>query len=423
MIAPRFIDLFAGCGGLSLGLLSSGWQGVFAVERTPDAFMTYKHNLLDSGRFNYDWPVWLPQSEVDIDSLIKHYSEKIVALRGSIDLIVGGPPCQGFSAAGRRNPEDPRNRMAERYIQFVQMVRPKMLLLENVRGFNMSFRKGKDGEDSIPYSQVVKLRLEEEGYNVEFRVIISARWGVPQVRPRFILIATRKDLGLDWSPFDLFDDQRESFLLERGLNPNKPVTAKQAIDDLKQSGKELIDCVDSDVKGFKQINYRSTNKSSRFVRLMRKGMKPKDMPNSLRIPRHTTEVMERFVRILAECPKGKTLSSEMRLKFNLKKHATTPLCPNRPAATITTLPDDILHYDEPRIPTVREMARLQSFPDWFDFLGRYTTGGKIRKEMCPRYTQVGNAVPALLSEALGELLFGAVSQINIVDHGAKLLIA
>lgn len=411
MTTHRFIDLFAGCGGLSLGLLNSGWQGVFAVERTPDAFLTYKHNLIDSGRFDYDWPAWLPKSEIDIDSLIEDFSENIKALRNNVDLIAGGPPCQGFSPAGRRNPNDPRNRMAERYIQIVQMIRPKMLLLENVRGFNMPFNNGTKGEVSIPYSQVVKQRLEEEGYNVEFRVVLSARWGVPQLRPRFILIAIRADLGLDWTPFELFDESRESFLKERGLNPDKPVTAKQAIDDLKQSGRVLIDCVDSDVKGFKQINYRSTRQSSNFVRLMRRGMKPDEMPNSLRIPRHSPEVEERFARILLECPKGKTLSKGAREKFNLKKHATTPLCPNRPAATITTLPDDFLHYDEPRIPTVREMARFQSFPDWFDFLGRYTTGGKVRTQMCPRYTQVGNAVPPLLSEALGGVLLGAVKKL------------
>ncbi|TNF01149.1 MAG: DNA cytosine methyltransferase [Bacteroidetes bacterium] len=413
MPAPRFIDLFAGCGGLSLGLLSSGWQGVFAVERTPDAFKTYQHNLIDSGRFDYDWPTWLSKSEMDIDSLIENHSDDIRALRGTIDLIAGGPPCQGFSPAGRRNPNDPRNRMAERYIQIVQMVRPKMLLLENVRGFNMPFNKGSKDEAPIPYSQVVKQRLEAEGYAVDFRVVLSASWGVPQLRPRFILIATRNDAELDWTPENLFGqfaENRESFLSDRGLNPNKPVTAKQAIDDLKLEGKELIDCVDSDVKGFKQINYRASRRSPNFVRLMRRGMKPGDMPNSLRIPKHTAVVAERFARILAECPKGKTLSLEIREKFNLKKHATTPLCPNRPAATITTLPDDILHYDEPRIPTVREMARFQSFPDWFEFLGRYTTGGKIRKETCPRYTQVGNAVPPLLSEALGELLINAVNQ-------------
>jgi len=80
------------------------------------------------------------------------------------------------------------------------------------------------------------------------------------------------------------------------------------------------------------------------------------------------------------------------------------LDPKKPSGTVTTLPDDILHYDEPRIMTVREMARLQSFPDWFRFEGPYTTGGDLRKKTCPKYTQVGNAVPPLMAEGLGLFL-------------------
>ncbi|MCO1334535.1 DNA cytosine methyltransferase [Microbulbifer sp. OS29] len=411
--APTFIDLFSGCGGLSLGLLSSGWRGLFAVERSPHAFSTYRHNLVDNKKFNFDWPSWLPCREVDVEVLIKKYSVNLKGLKGKVDLIAGGPPCQGFSPAGRRNPDDPRNKMAENYIKIVKIVKPKMLLLENVRGFNIPFNGTSGNDESIPYSEVVKRRLEAVGYNVEYQVVLSADWGVPQLRPRFILIAVRSDIGINWSPFITLKENRKDFLLKRGLNPNRPVTVKQAIDDLKVSNKELIDCIDSDVKGFKQILYRSPKGGSRYIKLMRKGMKPDRMPNSLRIPKHRPEVIDRFSQILTESPKGKSLSPEIRAKFKLKKHTITPLCPNKPAATITTLPDDILHYEEPRIPTVREMARLQSFPDWFDFLGRYTTGGKFRREMCPRYTQVGNAVPPLLGEALGELMFSAMTSTRV----------
>ncbi|MDC0664367.1 DNA cytosine methyltransferase [Marinobacter sp. SS21] len=135
-------------------------------------------------------------------------------------------------------------------------------------------------------------------------------------------------------------------------------------------------------------------------------------PNSLRLPRHRPQVTERFERILRECPKGKCLTQEQRDRYGIKKHSITPLCPDRPSATMTTLPDDYLHYCEPRILTVREMARIQSFPDWFEFLGQYTTGGSFRTKSCPRYTQVGNAVPPLLGEALGELVIGAMKQLQ-----------
>ena len=101
---------------------------------------------------------------------------------------------------------------------------------------------------------------------------------------------------------------------------------------------------------------------------------------------------------------GRSLSKLAREGLGLKKHSITVLTKNEPAPTITTLPDDVIHYNELRILTARETARLQSFPDWFEFTGKYTTGGKQRKLECPRYTQIGNAVPPLLSEAIGRLL-------------------
>jgi DNA (cytosine-5)-methyltransferase 1 len=105
------------------------------------------------------------------------------------------------------------------------------------------------------------------------------------------------------------------------------------------------------------------------------------------------------------------LSKEDRERLGLSKHCTVPLDPSMPSHTLTTLPDDILHYSEPRILCVREYARLQSFPDWFAFKGKYTTGGDRRVRECPRYTQVGNAVPPFLSECLGLLLQQIVSDL------------
>ncbi|MBL4618362.1 MAG: DNA cytosine methyltransferase [Robiginitomaculum sp.] len=135
MGTKNFIDLFAGCGGLSLGLIKSGWKGVFAIEKTPDAFTTLKHNLIDGKQRGFDWPKWLPCKEVTTSELLNDYSSELQCLQGKIDLIAGGPPCQGFSFAGRRNPSDPRNKLTEEYIELVNIIRPKYLLLENVKGF------------------------------------------------------------------------------------------------------------------------------------------------------------------------------------------------------------------------------------------------------------------------------------------------
>lgn len=399
---PLFIDLFAGCGGLSLGLLQAGWEGLFAIERSPDAFSTLQHNLVDSGRFDYSWPAWLPKQAHDIESFLASHSDELSTLQGTVDLIAGGPPCQGFSPAGKRDPNDPRNRMAERYIEVVTLVKPKFLLIENVRGFNSPFSKADDEYAGVPYSEIVKERLEGLGYCVEYQIIKSVVFGVPQLRPRFILIAVRKDLDGSNKPFDLLWSKRASFLKSKGLPVSKPVTVRQAICDLEITGKSLVPATDGNIKGFSQIDYDAGSvKTSTYTRLMRKGCSAGFTPNCLRLPRHGQEVSSRFEAILRECRKGITLSKEDRERYGIKKHAVTPLDPERASATLTTLPDDILHYSEPRILTVREMARIQSFPDWFAFLGPYTTGGKRRKITCPRYTQVGNAVPPLLAETLG----------------------
>ncbi|MDC5392164.1 DNA cytosine methyltransferase, partial [Acinetobacter baumannii] len=112
-----YIDLFSGCGGLSLGLGKAGWNGLFAVEKDPMAFSTFKHNLIDTPCSHFNWPSWLPQKETTIQDLIDNYSEQLIKLKGNVDLIAGGPPCQGFSLAGLRNEKDPRNKLSEEYIK------------------------------------------------------------------------------------------------------------------------------------------------------------------------------------------------------------------------------------------------------------------------------------------------------------------
>ena len=128
------IDLFAGCGGLSLGLYQAGWQGLFAIEKNAFAFETLKHNLIDNKQ-HFAWPDWLPQTHHDINEVLDNYENQLKALRGKVDLVAGGPPCQGFSMAGQRMEDDIRNQLVFSYIRFIDFVRPKMILFENVKGF------------------------------------------------------------------------------------------------------------------------------------------------------------------------------------------------------------------------------------------------------------------------------------------------
>ncbi len=396
----RFIDLFAGCGGLSLGLTKAGWKGVFAVEKNEDAFKTFSHNFNHKKALKFDWPDWLPKEPISTSELLKKHKKDLESLRGEIDLIAGGPPCQGFSFAGRRQADDPRNQLKNEYLEIVDIVRPKFLVFENVKGFTAKFKNS----DSHTHSEQVAEHLEAlpwGGYRAFSSVLESSIFGVPQPRPRFILVAVRSDL-LDTveeidNPLENIEDFAASFKKRIKLGARK-TTVREAISDLevKASG---VRCSE-DSNGFKQIDYQSES-HSQFQRLMKNGLPFGKAANSLRLARHRPDTIARFNEILEVCPKGKSLPADFRQRHGIKKQCFTPLHPDEPSRTITTLPDDLLHYSEPRILTVREYARLQTFPDWFEFHGKYTTGGARRKEECPRYTQVGNAVPPLMAEALG----------------------
>lgn len=406
----KFIDLFAGCGGLSLGLLSAGWQGLFAVEQDSLAFETLKHNLVDGHAhcpFRYDWPSWLAKTPIEISQFINQYAEDLAALKGELDLIAGGPPCQGFSFAGRRKSNDPRNELFKHYVELVTILKPPFLLLENVKGISVAFRKpanaeNGNGHESKPFSDRIKDDLKEAGYDVFTRLVRAMEVGVPQFRPRYILLAIRRDIlrsHPDFDPFKDLDKRRKEFLQGKGLAVNCPVTVRQAISDFESKGKKLVACNDS--PGFEQIEYGHPR--TRYQRLLH-GELNGIAPNSLRLVNHRDKTRKRFHQIISSCRHGVQLSPADRERFGLKKHCVVPLDANQPSHTLTTLPDDFLHYSEPRILTVREYARLQSFPDWYEFCGKYTTGGDRRLRECPRYTQVGNAVPPFLAEFIGLLL-------------------
>jgi len=403
-----FADVFSGCGGISLGLINAGWKGCFAIEKNSTAFETLKTNLVIGKRGNFKWPSWLPIEAFSTAELLTEYKEELSSLKENISLLAGGPPCQGFSMAGRRTHSDPRNSLTEEYIKLVEELLPRMLLIENVRGFTLPFKKHGNGQSKdVPYSIKVTELLELAGYKVFSDLVDLSAYGVPQTRCRFIIVAIRKDdpaiCKLDGkTPFGILAESREQFLSSKGLPVNRPVTVREAICDLEVTGKELIDSTDSGKKGFKQISYKIDGSNSTFIELMRKGTNA--APCCLRLPKHKSGTIQQFTEIITTCVKGKTLNKEDRQRLGIRKHALTPLHGDLPSATITTLPDDMVHYSEPRILTVRENARIQTFPDWFKFTGNYTTGTKNRKNECPRYTQVGNAVPPLFSEAIGRVL-------------------
>lgn len=386
----KYIDLFAGCGGLSLGLHNShAWKGMFAIERSPDAFETLSHNLVDKVA-HFNWPEWLKKTNHDIkDVLRKHYSE-LSALKGKVDLVAGGPPCQGFSFAGRRREDDERNTLIHSYLDFIELVEPKMILFENVKGFKLGFRK-EDRSRGIPYSEVVLERLRQLGYaDAQAHIIDFSMFGVPQERKRCIIFATQRGNSAEF--FDGLDRDAAEFLKSKGLKSRQSL--ESAISDLMFSNGTIPS---PDTKGFKAGIY-SKRPKSHYQRLMRQ--KRNEYPDSHRFVNHSKVITEKFRQVI----KQKLTSNQVRQLFNTKKCSTKLLKPELPTPTLTTLPDDYVHYYEPRILTVREYARIQSFPDWYLIKGKYTTGGSRRKDEVPRYSQLGNAIPPLFGELAGSVM-------------------
>ena len=386
----KFTDLFAGCGGLSLGLYNSGWKGLFAIQKSPDAFETLKFNLIDKNN-HFDWPEWLEIKEHDIYDLLGNYRNQIEQLKDKVDMVAGGPPCQGFSTAGKRSRSDERNMLVKAYLEIIKIIKPKIVFIENVRGFDVGFKKG-DIERGKPFSDIVVRSLKKLGYKDSQKFLIDfSEFGIPQKRKRIIIIATMNNTANKF--YEFLEEKKENFFRNKDITAD--IKLEEAISDLlKQNG--FINSQDS--KGFKAGIYIN-NKLTNYQNFMRKECNL-EFPDSHRFVNHRKGTVKKFEDII----KNNLTNKEIRDNYETKKASTKLLLADRPCSTLTTLPDDYVHYCEPRILTVREYARIQSFPDWFEIKGKYTTGGKMRVHEVPRYTQVGNAIPPLFAEQCGLVL-------------------
>ncbi|SDH50246.1 DNA cytosine methyltransferase [Mucilaginibacter gossypii] len=393
-----YIDLFAGCGGLSLGLHNAGWKGLFAIEKNKDAFNTLKHNLIET-KNHFDWPTWLPEQNHEIDAVLNTHKNQLIDLRGKVDLVAGGPPCQGFSSAGRRNEDDVRNGLIRSYLKFIMYVRPKVIFFENVKGFTLKFDKNKS--KGKVYSEFVLGVLRRLGYEVDGKMLDFSKYGIPQKRTRFILVGIRKDIVEQQNVsatkfYRLLKSNKIAFCQGKNL-PQNPKLGDAISDLLKSNG--LVSTPDR--KGFKSGMYKKpANRYQIFLR----GEIQDLTPNSHSFAKHSPAIEQRLRYFLENHPANRKISDVVKAQLNISKHSIFPLAKNAATPTLTTLPDDYIHYQEPRILTVREYARIQSFPDWYQFTGKYTTGGKLRKFEVPRYTQIGNAIPPLFGEQSGLIL-------------------
>lgn len=397
-----YIELFSGCGGLSLGLHKAGWEGIFAIERDPMAFETFNKNFLQDEapyRGFTEWPSWLPKHNHDIACLLQNdiMRRRLLSLRDKVLLVAGGPPCQGFSVGGRRDGTDERNNLVFHMLELVELVQPKIVLIENVEGIAKKF-VAKPGEASTSVVDLVLERLSCMGYEGTYSVVNASDFGVPQARKRVVILGVHKTF--------LFRENLKKIFLENlehskqmvrddwGLPKDRLITAGEAIRDL--FGGEKVRCPDS--QKYESITYIAPE--SAFAKSMRKRCKNSNVPNSHRFSVHGARILELYKIAHATQPPGR-LTKAFLLENNTKKDKKVLIDENAIVSTITTHPDEFIHFAEPRNITVREMARLQSFPDDFHFYGRYTINGPRRKHDVARCSQVGNAVPPLMAQGIG----------------------
>lgn len=446
-----YIDLFAGCGGLSLGLKRAGGELVAAVEKSDMAAQTYAANFLNFGYTKTEWEEYISQplrkqldSKLFVSPIREVLDSKEVMdqLRErSVDLIAGGPPCQGFSLAGRRNPEDIRNKLAWEFLEMVEEVSPKIVLIENVVGMNHTFEKGK----SSSFQQLQEaLRRIGYGYKVQGLAVNALHFGAPQHRPRMMILGIRKDLKISsslneqeiWKSGYVEGLSDQDF---RGLHP-ETIHSSDATDLLEAIGdlqflnlmadgtlpssnfrKQMTSVSQWGVKNTKKSgevtnhkprnhNPGTTNRFRIYQWLRSSGLSSRLLSQTAHSS--ISEIVSEIghLQFPAIAPDGTVLAqtpesmASVLQAHKTKKHSQTALSWSEPARTVVTLPDDYVHPSEPRIFTVRELARFQGFPDDFIFHGKETTGALRRRIEVPQYSQVGNAVSPFLAFAMGKLI-------------------
>lgn len=401
----RSIELFAGCGGLALGLSQAGWHGLFAIEKDPMAFETLSQNMLRDGSGYHSfklWPEWLPQKNHDLKTLLsnKQIRKNFSNLKGSVDLIAGGPPCQGFSVGGRRDGADERNSLVFSMLDMVKLVEPQLVFIENVEGIGRKFI-ARPGASSTSVADEVVVQLNALGYTSVYHLLDARSFGVPQARFRMGIVGVKAcSLSMDMLKekyVTLLDNCAKLVRMSWKLPSSGHITAKEALHDL--SGAVKVTCPDS--HKFESSLY--TSAISEYSKAMRKNLKDNEIPNSHRFSKHGERILDLY-RLAHETQPPGRLSKAFLIANGTKKDKKVLIDPNSPVSTITTHPDEFIHYGEPRNITVREMARLQSFPDDFHFFGRYTINGERRKVDVARCSQVGNAVPPLMGQGVGLVL-------------------
>lgn len=429
---PYAVDLFCGAGGCSEGLIQAGFHILFSSDISDMVELTYCHRHEQLGLIQGK-NTWFERSDIrDLTGDI--IKERISGLEifkdkdmPEIDLMIGGPSCQGFSRAGRRDKSDPRNMLFGEYVRVINEVRPKYIVLENVEGFvDMQFM-GYRGITGIEYPDgsvtptILRSELDEIGYEtLEPRILNAADYGVPQRRNRIIFMGYRKGLTPPQYPVptvkpeerltlldaigDLITDSEKRALVNPtptqfqldSINGRTPTVDGMPISAKKTLNTELPK--QTDIVGERFSLFEPGESGSNLKkRVMEIGVDISDKPALIAL---CSERLEMSPEDVVELFKQGGATKEQAEILLTKKNIRQRWASDQPSATVVTIADDYISPWEPRTFSVREMARCQSFDDSFEFLGKRTTGGLLRRKEVPQYTQVGNAVPPLLAKAV-----------------------
>ena len=350
------LDLFCGCGGISEGYFLAGFDIAGGIDFNEYATITFQHNFKTAKVFNID--------------ITTFSNDKIRQEFNDVDIIVGGPPCQGFSSANRwqKEMEDPRNKLFFEYIRFVQIIRPKIIMIENVRGL-LTRVNGYAIER-------IKDILGTQDYNISFKVLDASDYGVPQNRKRAIIVGVRKDFK------DIFFD----------------------FDSVEKKIKTTVEDAIGELYDFEQNSNETKVLTSNPDSPLRLFLRRKDnriLDQDIVYP--AQKVQERISHV----PQGgnwKDVPTELWPSDRQNRHSSAykRLDPKTQSCTIDTgnAHSNYFHPLYNRIPTIRESARLQSFPDSFEFQG--PRGSK--------YRQIGNAVPPLLAKAIADAIMKLLNE-------------
>lgn len=340
------IDLFCGCGGLSYGFEKAGYNILLGIDNDSKALETFELNHKGTKAICDD-----------ITNITYENNIKPLIENKTIDVIIGGPPCQGMSLSGPRKFDDPRNKLYLTYIRLVKEIKPKAFIIENVPGLVGLF--GGQIKDNIIQ------KFTDLGYNIQYKILCAADYGVPQNRKRVVFVGIQN--GHFKYPTEI----------------DKKVSCSMALSDLPTLENEL---------GNENETY-FTEPQNDYQRIMRK--------NSNTVKNHiAANHSDKVKKIISLVPDGgnyKDLPEEYINSRNFHV-AWTRFASDKPAPTIDTGHRHHFHYKYNRVPTVRECARLQSFPDDFIFIGNKTQ----------QFRQVGNAVPPLMAQCIAEQLTKAL---------------